>query len=103
MCVMSTLFGDGRIGARRDIPLCEYPAWALEIMMGLYGPDTIRAAHRECAEQQAHTVEPTEHEPEPVFGGPVPSMATPQLSPYGVQLEAVNELTRFIERKLRRR
>ncbi|GAA1480826.1 hypothetical protein GCM10009624_12660 [Gordonia sinesedis] len=48
---MSTPLRGARHRGRGDeLPLSEFPAWGLEIMMGLYGPETIKQA---CADVPA--------------------------------------------------
>ncbi|NED59961.1 hypothetical protein G3I15_03360, partial [Streptomyces sp. SID10244] len=42
---MNTPFTGARQRGRHDeLPLSEFPAWGLEIMMGLYGPETVQSA-----------------------------------------------------------
>ncbi len=111
---MSTRF-DRRRGSRHDeLPLTSMPDWALEMMMGLYGRETIKRALREETER---TVAPVpwdrERVEEPVDRSR--SHDIPEVERHGrddvpaafnqvdAELEAINSLIRFLGRKLRRR
>ncbi|AZG48652.1 hypothetical protein [Gordonia insulae] len=120
---MNTPFGGARQrGRNREPQLSEFPAWGLEIMMGLYGPDTIEKA---CDQQKARALAPGEPEGHPTdrpwedcldaydWAAPRPVVddrdvrgappAPPQpVSPIVVELEAINELVRYLERKFKR-
>ncbi|GAC66514.1 hypothetical protein [Gordonia soli] len=111
---MSTPVGDRRRGRNREAALHEFPAWGLEIMMGLYGPETIRDACADGARNAAESA-PTDALPGagPLTptGGAAPAhqpagcgpRAADPVSPMMIELEAINELARYLERKLRRR
>ncbi|WP_244970732.1 hypothetical protein [Gordonia jinghuaiqii] len=89
---MTTRF-DGHRGSRHDdLPLSALPAWGLEMMMGLYGPETIRRA---CAEEADLGVTAT--------GDELADDIVPGFNQVDVELEAINSLIRFLGRKLRRR
>ncbi|MDS1114355.1 hypothetical protein RD149_11320 [Gordonia westfalica] len=109
---MSTRF-DGRHGSRHDDPpLAGLPGWGLEMMMGLYGPETIRRALEEEAERGVEPVswyrERADESPHrPLDASDVEMCGRddiPQVfNQVDAELEAVNSLIRFIGRKLRRR
>ncbi|MEO9330332.1 hypothetical protein [Gordonia aurantiaca] len=110
---MSTRF-DGRRGSRHDdLPLSSMPGWALEMMMGLYGPETIRHALAEEAERGVAPV-PWDRgrvgEPERRRPGGMPEAekcgrddVPVAFNQFDAELEAMNSLVRFLGRKLRRR
>lgn len=96
---MSTAFG-GRPTHRHDrtrdenLPLSELPEWGLDIMAGLYGTETIRVARSEqrrrtsAAACGAHA-----REIPPEIG---------EVAPLMLELQAVTEFGRMIERTFRR-
>ncbi|WP_439029546.1 hypothetical protein [Gordonia terrae] len=92
---MTTRF-DGRRSRHDDLPLAALPAWGLEMMMGLYGPETIRQA---CADEaELGVVAPPPQAPEPCRRD-----ATPEtFNQVDAELEAINSLLRYLGRKLRR-
>ncbi|MFE0750508.1 hypothetical protein [Gordonia sp. NPDC058843] len=111
---MTTRFDGRRRSRHDDLPLAGLPAWGLEMMMGLYGPETIRRA---CAEESELGVEAS---PGALVAGhappaAVPITARPGAGPDGredtpavfnqvdAELEAINSLVRYLGRKLRRR
>ncbi|MCG7633826.1 hypothetical protein MHN80_16040 [Gordonia McavH-238-E] len=114
---MTTRFDGRRRSRHDDLPLAGLPAWGLEMMMGLYGPETIR---RVCVEEaELGVVAPPD--------GPSSRVTAPTLSPadtdrarsgagsdgrgdepvvfnqVDAELEAINSLIRYLGRKLRRR
>ncbi|WP_232717572.1 hypothetical protein [Gordonia metallireducens] len=109
---MSTRF-DGRRGSRHDdLPLAGLPGWGLEMMMGLYGPETIKHALTEEAEQGIPSVpwdrDRTDESSDRRLDAPDVEMCgrddIPQVfNQVDAELEAVNSLIRFLGRKLRRR
>ncbi|MCK8615815.1 hypothetical protein [Gordonia sp. C13] len=109
---MSTRF-DGRRGSRHDdLPLAGLPGWGLEMMMGLYGPETIKRALEEEAEQGVTPVSWDHGRADGSSSGPVdpPDVemcgrddVPPVFNQVDAELEAVNSLIRFLGRKLRRR
>ncbi|MFW0792484.1 hypothetical protein AAFP30_01605 [Gordonia sp. CPCC 205515] len=127
---MATPFGDRQRRRNREMALSELPAWGLEIMMGLYGPDTVG---RLCADEKADGVSakviddsPGQLQPErpwqerlgsydwggePSAGGGTgtstrPDSAPPRhvepMTPVTMQIEAVNQLVHYLERKFKR-
>ncbi|MEE3852847.1 hypothetical protein VZC37_21085 [Gordonia sp. LSe1-13] len=130
---MSAPFGGRQRRRGHEPTLSELPAWGLEIMMGLYGPDTIERA---CAEEATRTPavgsDLADENPvrnaaarntaarntpvacgadpapiDPAFrGGPPGPSRDPQIvpppSPLVIELEAINELVKYLERKLKR-
>ncbi|MGC5256481.1 hypothetical protein ACPXCG_09010 [Gordonia sp. DT218] len=104
---MNTPFTGARQRGRHDeLPLAEFPAWGLEIMMGLYGPDTVQnAAQQEQVGADTSGPPPSrDHHvaPEVVAEASPTSPTVQPLSPLVLQLEAVNELVRYVERRIKR-
>ncbi|WP_193363201.1 hypothetical protein [Gordonia sp. KTR9] len=115
---MTTRFDGRRRSRHDDLPLTGLPAWGLEMMMGLYGPETIR---RVCAEEAELGVVPPPVEPSPRCAEHALSSADGDRPPRSgggtgeggdcpavfnhvdAELEAINSLVRFLGRKLRRR
>ncbi|MFW0787231.1 hypothetical protein AAFP35_22265 [Gordonia sp. CPCC 206044] len=108
---MNTPFGGHRQrGRNRELPLSEFPAWGLEVMMGLYGPETVQKA---CADERVGALSgspavgalaPPAHSSPPadrIDDTRTTDSDATQVAPIGLQLEAVNELVRYIERRLR--
>ncbi|MFI8774481.1 hypothetical protein ACIGKQ_20290 [Gordonia sp. NPDC062954] len=125
---MTALFGGRQRRRDHEPALAELPAWGLEIMMALYGPETIQ---RECAREevshervrpqrarrdQSRVSMPERREPA-IDGQCVDDAARcdtarsdsarrddalPPPSPLIVELEAMNELVKYLERKLKR-
>lgn len=101
---MRTLFGGARHQTRADeLPLSAYPAWGLEIMMGLYGPDNIRRA---CAED-GHVVNVPDRIPDSfadIRPACQPTHPQPEvLSPLQAEIEAAALLADVLGRLFRRR
>lgn len=110
------IFGANHHGGRTsDLPLSEFPAWGLEFMMGLYGPDTIRRA---CADERADgrlqrrrlvaatfgsgaVVEDAPGEPAPTAHRPE-TESVADATPLVLELEAMNALVRYLEKRFRR-
>ncbi|MDH3007816.1 MULTISPECIES: hypothetical protein [Gordonia] len=109
---MSTRF-DGRRGSRHDdLPLAGLPGWGLEMMMGLYGPETIQRALTEETEQGITPVPWDRGRADESPSGPIDAPdiemcgrddVPPVFNQVDAELEAVNSLIRFLGRKLRRR
>ncbi|WP_239582126.1 hypothetical protein RVF83_23270 [Gordonia rubripertincta] len=109
---MSTRF-DGRRGSRHDdLPLAGLPGWGLEMMMGLYGPETIKRVLTEEAERGITRESWERGRADESLSGPVgaPDVemcgrgdVPPAFNQVDAELEAVNSLIRFLGRKLRRR
>ena len=103
---MTALFGGRQRRRDHEPTLSELPAWGLEIMMGLYGPETIQ---RECAQEDAPEVRASVgrapgDRPQVRAVDERSDAATPPppMSPIVVELEAMNELVKYLERKLKR-
>lgn len=118
MVVMGTPFeGDRQRRRSHEPPLSEFPGWGLDIMMGLYGPETIRAVcdrerprGRPSSRAAAIDLElvpieaPTRSARtcvERTCADDLPAHIAP-LTPLTAQLAAADELVRFLERKFRR-
>ncbi|MEE4021847.1 hypothetical protein V1Y59_02060 [Gordonia sp. PKS22-38] len=125
---MNAPFGGRQRRRAHEPTLSELPAWGLEIMMGLYGPDTIeRACAEEVTDNPAVGAELPDGSPvqntsvrstsvayeadpgpvDPVFrgspsGSSQDSQTVPPPSPLVIELEAINELVKYLERKLKR-
>ncbi len=112
---MTTRFDGRRRSRHDDQSLSGLPAWGLEMMMGLYGPETIRRA---CAEETelgitartervapAAGCAPSSAEPPPRSdAGPAGRDDTPVVfNQVDAELEAINSLVRYLGRKFRRR
>lgn len=111
-CAMSTRFDGRRRSRHDDLPLAGLPGWGLEMIMGLYGPETIRRALTEEAEQGIAPVpwdgQRADESPIRPFDAPEVEMCgrddiPPVFNQVDAELEALNSLIRFIGRKLRRR
>ncbi|WP_208617905.1 hypothetical protein [Gordonia lacunae] len=113
---MTTRFDGRRRSRHDDLPLAGLPAWGLEMMMGLYGPETIR---RVCAEEaELGVVAPPMKPPSQVVEHALSSVdaARPRagagsdgrgdapavFNQVDAELEAINSLIRYLGRKLRR-
>ncbi|MDY6808412.1 MAG: hypothetical protein SW127_05270 [Actinomycetota bacterium] len=108
---MTALFGGRQRRRDHEPTLSELPAWGLEIMMGLYGPETIQ---RERAQEEVSGIRVSDPDqrpgsdvndahPEPARDERVdPGAAAVAPSPLVVELEAMNELVKYFERKFKR-
>ncbi|WAC56234.1 hypothetical protein [Gordonia sp. SL306] len=102
---MNTPFTGARQRGRHDeLPLSEFPAWGLEIMMGLYGPETVQSAAQQEPAGAALPEPPPSHDQRvaPEETGEAGPTSPAPLSPLVLQLEAVNELVRYVERRIKR-
>ncbi|GAA3695303.1 hypothetical protein [Gordonia hankookensis] len=104
---MNTPFTGARQRGRHDeLPLSEFPAWGLEIMMGLYGPETVQSAAQQEPAGAAPPSPPPLHDrrvaPEATGEASPTSPTVAPMSPLVLQLEAVNELVRYVERRIKR-
>lgn len=95
---MSTRF-DGSRRSIDDPPLSTYPGWALEMMMGLYGPETIKKA---CEDEVTRGVEirpdtyAADRQEDRREGSEV--VDYPPFTQFDAELEAMNALLRYLGR-----
>ncbi|MYR04883.1 hypothetical protein GTV32_00375 [Gordonia sp. SID5947] len=101
---MNTPFTGARHRGRHELPLSEFPAWGLEIMMGLYGPETVQHAAQQDPPSPGVSPRPADDLAElaPEETAPTSPCVQQPLSPLVLQLEAVNELVRYVERRIKR-
>jgi hypothetical protein len=109
---MTTRFDGRRRSRHDDLSLSGLPAWGLEMMMGLYGPETIRRA---CAEETELGITSRVERVAPAAGCAPSSAEPPPRADTGrddtpvvfnqvdAELEAINSLVRYLGRKFRRR
>lgn len=73
---------------RKEAPLSQFPGWGIEIMMGLYGEQSVRSAIE--AEKPSAT-----------SAAPMPDEAIPaaQRDPVYQDIDAVNSLFRWLQRR----
>lgn len=70
---------------RKEAPLSQFPGWGIEIMMGLYGEQSVKSAIE--AEK-------------PVTAAPeVPVEPAPQVDPVQQDLDAVSGMFRWLQRR----
>ncbi|MFT4043812.1 MAG: hypothetical protein QM673_11690 [Gordonia sp. (in: high G+C Gram-positive bacteria)] len=127
---MGTQFdGDRQRGRNRELSLAEYPVWGLDIMRGLYGPETIDRALAQSSERRHRSggskrLTSTQRPRTGASGsadrdGPASNTATldkpslekpgrppvnPELlSPMVAEIEAINAFLDFLRRRFGRR
>ncbi len=124
---MGSLFdGDRQRRRSHELPLAEYPEWGLDILRGLYGPETIAKLVSDVPDTTGpgHPPAHDQHVPDGPWaarladydwsGHRVARPATrtdndaadddpEEPSPYVAQLDAVSELMRYVERHFKNR
>lgn len=73
---------------RKEAPLSQFPGWGIEIMMGLYGEQSVRSAI-EAEKPSATSVAPMPDEAKPES----------QVDPVYQDMDAVNSLFRWLQRR----
>ncbi|MCZ4548465.1 hypothetical protein [Gordonia rubripertincta] len=73
---------------RKEAPLSQFPGWGIEIMMGLYGEQSVKSA---IEAEKPVTAAPEVPE--------VPVEPAPQVDPVQQDLDAVSGMFRWLQRR----